>query len=85
MKLKRYFTGILKYWPILLILGIVLYSILSERYIDKNFYKEKLNTVIVDKENNLTGAEVMIMSQDRALSSGCSGPIAWRSKSGIPL
>lgn len=55
MKLKRYFTGTLKYWPILLILGIVLYSILSERYIDKNFYKEKLNTVIVDKENNLTG------------------------------
>ena len=55
MKLKRYFTGTLKYWPILLILGIDLYSILSERYIDKNFYKEKLNTVIVDKENNLTG------------------------------
>lgn len=55
MKTLHFLKPLLKSWPIVLFILIIVYSIVSRKVIDKNFFESKLNTVVVKKENNLTG------------------------------
>lgn len=55
MEVHNFFKPLLKIWPLILVSLIIGYSIISRKIIDKNFFRSKLNTVIVKRENNFTG------------------------------